>query len=268
MGLLDILKTLSSFLPKQTPSGPTMLGADFRSWRLTKYYVADEKDSSGAGIVPVFNVGGRELARVSPSFFAQMSLEGTGLVRDGRLLNVAGPYVDVRAEDYGTVLQYHTRYLPTRPPGYSGIMVSQNEPRRVIRALAYREVPPNEIGEGYGLANGKPMAPFRTVAADIGRLQKHEPRWKGQGGICPIGTRVFIQDFVGRSFPDGRGGSFVHDGWLTVNDTGGGIFGKHFDIFCGTTTMAKQAIIPDITKIWYDGIALRVPSDYKYGLVG
>lgn len=104
--------------------------------------------------------------------------------------------------------------------------------------------------------------PWKTVAADIGTSKRADPRYKGKGGLLPIGTRIFIKEFVGLSLPDGS----THDGYLTVNDSGGGIFGAHCDIFCGGESDAQRVKFPEVCHVSFDGISERIPEDYVYGL--
>jgi len=106
--------------------------------------------------------------------------------------------------------------------------------------------------------------PFRTLAADIGHIkyQAVEPRWKGKGGLVPPGTHVYIKEYDGLRLPDGT----THDGWFVVNDTGGAIFGAHFDVFVGTQALRRQVKLPEFGQVWFAGIEQRIPLGYKYGL--
>lgn len=235
----------------------------FRKFRITYYYVSDQAKFIGGAVVPVYTKDGEEICRVEPGFFGEMSLQGTGKMRDGRLLNVSSTFVPVRHEDYAGVWERHKRYLIKRPPGYSGIVVKND---RVVAAMTYHVV--DDVGVGYGKIRGKAHTPFKTLAADIGRLARHEPKWMGKGGVCPPHTKVFIKQMVGRKCPVGDGSWFVHDGWFDVIDTGGGIFGKHFDMFVGTPALVKNVTVPATADVWYDRIEERVPPDdkYTYGL--
>ncbi len=231
----------------------------YRQFRLTYYWLAEQARYAGQKTVPVYDKDGKVLDRVEPAYFAAMALQGTGKMRDGRLFNVAGTWVTVKHEDYAGVYDYHKKYLPKRVAGYSGIAVKND---KVTSALAFRVVPDSTLGEGYGVLRGVALKPFRTLAADIGALKSHEPKWKGKGGICPPLTKVFIEEFVGVELPDGT----VHDGWFVVNDTGGGIFGCHFDVFVGTKSLKEKVKIPGVGTIWYEGIDERVPVGYDSGL--
>jgi hypothetical protein len=242
-----------------------------RRWKLTYYYVADESVFAAiAPTVPVYGNDRQVLAHVAPHFFAQMALEGTGRLRDGRLLRVSGRYVPVAAADYTEVLDYAraNHWLPDKP-GYAGIGVDGDQ---VSSALAFFEVPEGKRGCGYGIqerrnpVSGQALSvasePFRTLAADLGLKGRHDPDFLGKGGVVPVGTRVWIMELVGAVLPDGS----IHDGWCVVNDTGGGIFGAHFDVFTGTAALAKRVAIPDHGHVWFEGIEARLPLLYAYGL--
>jgi peptidoglycan hydrolase-like protein with peptidoglycan-binding domain len=232
----------------------------YRPFRLTTYHVADQSEvPTGSVAVPICDDKGAKLAAGSPAFFAQLSLEGTGRLTDGRLINVTGKKIPVSHDDYAGVLDHHRRYLPTRPTAYSGIVVKDG---RVTHALAFHEVPAAKRGVGYGSLRGIPLVPFRTLAADIGRTSRSEPTLKGKGGVVPPGTRVYIKEYDGLQLPDGQ----RHDGWFVVNDTGGGIFGAHFDVFVGTRALRKKLKLPEVGRVWFQGIESRVPPGYEYGL--
>jgi peptidoglycan hydrolase-like protein with peptidoglycan-binding domain len=253
------LKTTSS--PTSTKLTPPSDTSAYRKFRLTSYYVVDQREvPTGSVRVPIYDNQRRKIAEGSPEFFAKLSLEGTGLLEDKRLLNVTGKYVSVAHDDYAEVLTYHLRNLSNKPFGYSGIQVKNG---RVVAALAFHEVPPGKRGVGYGMQrNDIPLIPFRTLAADIGRTKKSEPRWKGKDGLVPPGTRVYIREYDGLRLPDGS----THDGWFVVNDTGGGIFGVHFDVFMGTRSLAKSLKHhPTVGTVWFPGIEQRIPAGYDYG---
>jgi hypothetical protein len=222
-----------------------------RRWRLTHYYISDQNEFSGERKVPVFDNNGTTLALVEPGFFAQMSLEGTGKLRDGRLLNVTGKTIAVSASDYAGVLENARRngFIPNRP-GYAGIVIAPSgSDYKVVKALTFSEVK-NKGTEGYGVQNGLPLEAWKTLAADLGRYSgSSEPKFVGKGGLVPVGTKVWILGL----------------GWFTVNDTGGGIFGAHFDIFTGTPAKAKLKSHPPMGYIWYRGVEQRIPVTYSYG---
>jgi peptidoglycan hydrolase-like protein with peptidoglycan-binding domain len=246
----------------------------YRRFRLTTYHVVDQHDEpTGTVRVPILDEQGQVLAHCSPSFFAKLSLEGSGRLTDGRLVNVTGRKVAATHADYEPVLAHHRKAYakgdakraqqgrPPAPTAYSGIIVSGG---RVVQALSFHEVPAAKRGVGYGTARNIPYTPFRTLAADIGTPQygKVEPRWKGKGGLVPPGTHVFIKEYVGLRLPDGS----THDGWFVVNDTGGAIFGAHFDVFTGTDALRQGLKLPAFGQVWFPGIDQRIPAGYTYGL--
>lgn len=252
------------------PSDP----AAYRTFRLTTYHVVDQHDEpTGAVRIPILDAHGRTIAECSPSFFAKLSLEGTGRLTDGRLVNVTGGTVPVSHAAYEPVLAHHRRAYAKgdrkraeqgkapAPTTWSGLVTSGG---RVVRALAFHEVPAAKRGVGYGTARGIAYTPFRTLAADIGtpKYAKVDPRWKGKGGLVPAGTQVYIKEYDGLALPDGS----THDGWFVVNDTGGAIFGAHFDVFTGTDALRRQARLPAMGQVWFPGIEQRIPAGYTYGL--
>lgn len=247
----------------------------YRKFRLTTYHVADQKDyPTGAVRVPIFDENGHKIAEGSPRFFARLSLEGSALLTDGRLIKVTGKTVPAQHSDYADVLIYHNqayvkRNEKRRQEGrgpvstqYSGIIVKNGQ---IVKASAFHEIPRSKIGVGYGIQRNIPLTPFRTLAADIG-YQKYasvDPKWKGKGGLVPAGTHVYIKEYDGLKLPDGR----IHDGWFIVNDTGGAIFGAHFDVFVGTLSMHNQIKkLPLFGQVWFDGIEQRIPVGYTRGL--
>lgn len=233
-----------------------------RRWQLTHYYVSSVR-AFGAGPVPIFDREGPVLAHVAPQAFVDASLEGSSVLADGRLINVSGfmEVTPVQSVLYQPVLAIAKRngWVPTKP-GYAGIMVSKDQ-KVVTKVMTFTVRKPGLKGWPV-CAKGIECDPFRTVAADNGRMQRHDPRWKGKGGVVPAGTKVFILELVGVRLPDGT----THDGWVTVNDTGGAIKGAHFDVFTGVRALAKQVRIPALAHIWFEGIEERLPFDYAYGL--
>lgn len=242
----------------QPPTDPAV----YRTFRLTGYWVANEADNPVKDVsVPLYGDDRSEIARVSPAFFAKASLEGTGSLLGGRLVNVTGKLVPADPDAFASVLAYHRKYLPKKPPRYSGLVV-ENE--RVVKVLAFHVVSEKRKGLGYGILRGIPLAPFRTLAADLGAYASSEPKYRKKGGLVPAGTRVFIRELVGKRLPDGT----VHDGWFLVNDTGGGIFGAHFDVFTGSRSDALAVGIPSQGTVWFEGIEQRISIGYSYGLKG
>lgn len=247
-----------------------------RRWRITDYYVALEGERPGVK-VPILSDTGATLANVSAGDFASAALEGTIRLKDGRLLNVTGRRVKAAHAEYSAVydIAVANRWVPDKP-GYAGLVLDSSG-KQVTAVNAFSVVPPAMQGKGYGVLRGIPLTPFRTLAADIGTqsYRNVEPLYRGRGGVAPPGSEVFIVEFVGKSCPDGKGGTFTHDGWFVVNDTGGGIFGAHFDMFTGGAALAKYVSHPGICHVWYRGkdangqpytSEVRVPWTYSYGI--
>jgi hypothetical protein len=232
----------------------------YRKFRLTGYVISEQSEFLGTCKIPVFDLNKKILAVVEPAFFSDISLQGSGKLRNGLMLNVASAFVDVKHEEYIDVLNYHKKYLTKRPFGYSGLIVQDD---KVVKALAFRRIEQNALGEGYGIIREIPLQPFKTLAADIGATSKSEPKWKGKGGVVPPKTKVFIKEFKNMKLPDGS----THDGWFVVNDTGGGIFGVHFDVFCGSRQLMKKVKFPHVANVWFESIEERIAEGYNYGLV-
>jgi hypothetical protein len=251
-----VLKPLADKL-RHRPDG---LGS-CRRWQLTTYWVGDAKAWSGA-FVPMKNPRGELIASVPAPAFAEAALEGVTRLLDGRLAGVAHPaYSPCDPAVFKPVYEIAQRngWLPEKP-GYAGIQLSGDG----SRAASSRNFDIRKSGpKGWPVeAKGIECDPFRTIAADNGALPKHDPAFKGKGGVVPAGTRVWILELVGMRLPDAT----THDGWCTVNDTGGGIYGAHFDVFTGTRSNAKNARIPARAHIWFEGIEGRLPMNYSYGL--
>src|SRR5689334_5314103 len=65
-----------------------LAGRPLGTFRLTYYQVAQEQAASRRGDVPVFGPDcGRVIARTGRGFHDDLSLQGTGFLADGRLLN-------------------------------------------------------------------------------------------------------------------------------------------------------------------------------------
>jgi len=249
-------------------TGAPAVARVYRKWRITTYHVGAQKEASADETVPVYDKSKNLIARVTAAYFSEIALEGTGKLRDGRLINVEGSKVSVSHDEYATVLAHHKKYLvkrdgTMRPYGYSGLVVKDD---RVVQVSAFHEVSDAKLGKGFGTQRGIAYEPFRTLAADLGAYKNSDPRYKDKGGLVPAKTKVHIKQYEGKTCPDGQGGTFVHDGWFVVNDTGGGIFGAHFDVFVGTKAMGKQVPHQRIMDVSFDGIEDRVPADYELGL--
>lgn len=240
--------------------------AQLRRWKLTTYGVADQASYGGSATIPVYTPKMKPIAYVEPSFFAAMALEGTGKLRDGRVLNVAGDgtaasptYVACNSQTFAPVFDIAKAngWIPDKA-GYAGIMTDGT---KATKCHTFEEVP--LAITGYPTWNGIAACAFKTLAADIGRVSKSDPQWKGKGGVVPVGTKVYILECDGLALPSGS----FHDGWFQVNDCGGGIYGAHFDVFVGAYTKAAKAVpIPSLAHVWFSGIEAKLSMDYSYGL--
>jgi hypothetical protein len=236
---------------------------EMRRWFLTYYYVADEAEFSRRDLVPVVDPKGKHLATVPARFFASMALEGTGKLRDGRLLNVATNPSQRRCDPkvFEPVFRLAQRngWIPKKP-GYAGI---RTDGKKATHARTFYQISERRMGLGYGVLRGIALQPFKTLATDIGRLRKHDPKWKKKGGVIVPKTRVYILEFDGMALPNGE----THDGWFQANDTGGGIYGAHIDVFTGTRKWAKAIKDwPSKAHIWFEGIETKIDMNYTYGL--
>jgi 3D (Asp-Asp-Asp) domain-containing protein len=234
----------------------------FRTFRVTSYYVTDQHDFSGGDTVPIPDPNFNTIAKCSPLFFVHTALEGTGKLRDGRLINVAGskPKIPSNA-DWDSVLKVSKAIFPGHIP-YGGVYPTADG-NSVARVMTFNVVPTAQQGVGYGIGKANvPYTPFRTVASDIGAYSTSDMTYRGKGGLVPIGTKALVIDLIGTILPDGS----IHDGWVTSNDTGGAIFGKHFDLFTGTQNYARTTYYPQLGHVWFSGIESRIPKDYTWGL--
>lgn len=240
-------------------------------WRMTVYYVAAEEDYGSDNLVPVYDKNKKKLCSVNASFFCNAALEGTGKLRDGRLLNVAGkPYNSVNPKDYeaaATVYRRHCDYMASkgrtpRPSRYFGVDVVDG---KVTAAQAFNFVSSDRIGKGYGTGRkGISHDPWRTIATDVGAYPSSYPKYRNVGGLWPSGTPGCVLDLVGEVMHDGT----VHDGMVMAADTGGGIFGRHLDMFTGTKGKSTEIDIPNnaVGYVWFQDVEKRIPISDEYGL--
>jgi 3D (Asp-Asp-Asp) domain-containing protein len=220
-------------------------------WQLTGYWIAQ----GSAGVVPIYDEdSGKLLAKVLPGNFCSFSLEGSGTLPDGRMVNVAGfRPVGKDAAAMAEVLAVADSYGGA---AYSGLRLAGG---KVSEFRTFKVIPTNAAG--WPAWNQIDASPWKTVAADLGRTAKDDPRFKGKGGLVPVGTRAFVLELAGRKLADGS----THDGWVTVNDTGGGIYGAHFDVFCGRKSQYKANPPPARALIWFPASS-PAGIDYSLGL--
>ena len=223
-----------------------------RPWKLTRYYVAKLRPGS----VPLRDEVGNLIMMVSASSFASAALEGTARDNKGRLIEVARGY-HKWSSAYDPVYAYadHKRrdYISTGRSGWAGIRMSAGNP---VGARRFKVETGSGLGAGYGRgSSGKSIVPGLTVAADNGRMFRHDALFRGRGGPCPAGTRVWVAELAGLLWA-----GEPHSGWVTVTDTGGGIAGPHFDVFVGGSKVWLG--LPGRGHIWWPGMDARLPEGY------
>lgn len=101
----------------------------------TYYKLAEEKDYSGPKTTPIYTPEGQMIAYVSAPFAFDLSLEGSGKLDDGRVVNYSS--------SGGSCLT---------PPGYHGVRSCY----RVLDASTYP----------WGRGHGVPVEPLRSIAVD------------------------------------------------------------------------------------------------------
>lgn len=244
---------------------------EMRRWFLTCYYYANEADFPRRNMVPVVNPKGKKLAEVPARFFASLALEGTGKLRDGRILNVASNPTTRKCDPFvfAPVFNIAKRadWIPRKradgtwtddKSGWAGI---RTDGKQATHSRTFYEKKPGP-GGWTKERKGIELEPFRTLATDTGNMRRHDPKFKRKGGVVPPGTRVYILEYDGLELPDGT----VHDGWFVANDTGGGIYGAHFDVFVGYRKWCTGKFVPHRAHIWFEGIEDKLGMNYDYGL--
>ena len=94
--ITGIVLVALALLPAGDATGDPRFGADAGEFRVTYYWIAFEREHQGAKDVPLLDQKGKVLATVSESFAAEISLEGTGVLEDGRVLNLHERHPEAR----------------------------------------------------------------------------------------------------------------------------------------------------------------------------
>ncbi len=185
-------------LPAGAGGGPPRGARELGEFKVTYYWMEIETDHPGPADTPLLDAGGREIARVPKRFADRLAIEGTGKLRDGRVVNYAG-----RDKQDGTI-----RYSIVRDP---------------------------KAPYGYGVKS-IPLVPFRSIAVDR--------------SVVEIGAKLYIAEADGLPLP-GAAAGVHHDGLFEAHDVGGGIQGRHIDIFIGTAAERKKLDLkkPKV-KVW------------------
>ncbi len=174
----------------ELPAGDVAEAA--REFAHTYYFTPSEADY-GAGEVsrlPVYDSACGVIARVPERFFAELRMQGSGRLADGRTVSFVSGGRDCDGEPSGTL---------------------------AFESLSARRFPWGRT------ASGTAVRPLRSVAVDR--------------SVIPLGTPLRIAEFVG--LPLGRAGEGTHDGCFVAEDVGGGVRGRHIDVFAGTSRLAR-----------------------------
>ncbi len=93
--LLPLLLLLAALIPGPARGDPRF-GHDAGEFRVTYYWIAFEREHKGPKDVPLIDCLGKVLATVTDSFAREVSLEGTGVLEDGRVLNLQEEHPEAR----------------------------------------------------------------------------------------------------------------------------------------------------------------------------
>jgi len=83
-----ILVLLVSMIAPLATADEERFGSSRGDFKLTYYWIVFEDDFQGRPSVPLYNVKHKVLAVVSETFASRVSMEGTGVLRDGRVVNL------------------------------------------------------------------------------------------------------------------------------------------------------------------------------------
>jgi len=92
---------------------------------------------------------------------------------------------------------------------------------RTGHKICFEALDPQKFPHGRG-ATGKAITPLRTIAVD--------------SSVIPLGTPVYVADFVGLPRPDGS----KHDGCFLAEDRGSRVIGRQIDVFTGDPSITAQ----------------------------
>jgi 3D (Asp-Asp-Asp) domain-containing protein len=92
---------------------------------------------------------------------------------------------------------------------------------RTGQKICFEALDPAKFPSGRG-ATGKPITPLKTIAVD--------------STVIPLGTPVYVADFVGLPRPDGT----KHDGCFLAEDRGTRVIGRQIDVFTGDPSVTAQ----------------------------
>ena len=165
LSVIDMTDYLADEEPEDENAGK-LLG----NFQFTYYWMAQEKRSKSAKKTPIYNSRCKPIAKVTQSYARRLAMEGTGTLRDGRLVNVSGPCECDRSPCFFVIKQKEKRW-------------------------------------GVGVAE-RPLSPFRSAAVDTKVVKigttLYVPELDGllMPGVAPWGG--FVHD--GCLIADDRGG--------------------------------------------------------------
>ncbi len=83
-----IVLILLALLSPGPAKGDPRFGDDAGNFKVTYYWIAFEREHKGAKVAPLIDCQSKVLATVPEAFAKEISLEGTGVLEDGRVLNL------------------------------------------------------------------------------------------------------------------------------------------------------------------------------------
>jgi 3D (Asp-Asp-Asp) domain-containing protein len=92
---------------------------------------------------------------------------------------------------------------------------------RTAQKICFERLDPARFPHGRG-ATGRSITPMRTVAVDT--------------AVIPLGTSIFVPEFVGVPRPDGS----RHDGCFIAEDRGLKVVGRQIDVFTGDPALTSR----------------------------
>lgn len=172
-------------------------GQSLGPFRNTYYDFPSEADFSGA-TVPVMSASCKPIAEVPRAFFEALCVQGSGSLKRGGTVSFA---------------KRDCACAETCP--------------RTGEKICFDALEPARFPWGRGAA-GKPIAPFRSVAADT--------------TVLPMGAVLYVPELDGVEDAEGK----AHDGCFVVEDRGSRVSGKHVDFFTGSPkeTARVNAAVP------------------------
>lgn len=207
----------------------------------TFYQIAREDlrpGQPGERLVKLKDGAGRTLAAVSSAFRRALNMQGTGMLKDGRVLNVARKVNGQR------------RYVAL-PDGSFGLGVAG------FRISPYRSIALDfdllcERLSGHASCQPDNVLPRGVRNRGISRKNKKKL----------VGTLLFLPAIKGASMPGGQ----IHDGFLCAVDVGGGIKFDRMDLFVGTDGGGNPYYPPCRRDNAYTraGIESLIPSDWHH----